>query len=213
MGGSQPSLSGNDVLPKVFFPGPQAQKAPPSVLPRANAKSTFFHWESTFPDHPAPAAPAPSSLHPTVPSSTVRPAGEEELAPPQINIQAEALVMNILAQCCLLFTRVNGRLASASATWAQRTAAQTSKRLPWGESPAVWMAGGRRGRAAGKGEGEGIRKGRPRPRGRREEESGRAPGDQEKLRLAGKPPRREGCRSLGWTEHHPVRREKRTACV
>lgn len=83
---------------------------------------------------------------------------------------------------------------------------------PLGESPAAdgWRE---EGRAGGRGGGEGIRKGRPRPRGRREEESGRAPGDQEKLRLAGKPPRREAVGPLGWTEHHPVRMEKQTACV
>lgn len=63
------------------------------------------------------------------------------------------------------------------------------------------------------GGGEGIRRRRPRPRGRREGEAGRSAGDQEILRLAGKPPRRQAVCPLGWAESHPVRMEGGTVCI
>ena len=84
--------------------------------------------------------------------------------------------------------------------------------LPLGESAAVRMDGGRRGRAGGRGGEKELARGGPDP-----EEGGRK-SQEERLetkrnRLGGKPPRREAVGPLGWTESHPIRMEARTACV
>lgn len=75
MGGSQPSLSSNDALPKAFSPSPQARKLH-RLFPQNQCKIHAFPLGSTFPDHLLQ-----QFQYPVPSSNTVQPAGEEELAP------------------------------------------------------------------------------------------------------------------------------------
>ena len=141
MGGSQPSLSGNDALSKAFFPGPQARKLHRLSSPRANAKSTLFHWGRPFLttllqqfQHPVPS----TQFQQHCPASWGRGISSHPRLTFKQRPRDEYFIIVFT-----VYPHEWKELASASATWAQRTSAQTSKRLPWGRAQLCgWMEGG-----------------------------------------------------------------------
>lgn len=118
--------------------------------------------------------------------------------------------MNILTQC-LLFTQREWKEASASATWAPENCGPNKQAPLLGESPAVRMAGGRRGRAAGEGVKKELERGGPEEGGRKSQEERLGTRETE---VSGQTSQKKAVGPLGWTEHHPVQEgETNSMCL